>query len=77
MGEELLRKLGQRIARSLAALGGDPDLPVEKHAAFRRAVAAREKAAVDLARTVVTAPAAGVISNMKLQVGEYVMQVRP
>jgi membrane fusion protein (multidrug efflux system) len=74
VGEESLRKLDQRIARSLAALGGDPDLPVEKHPAFRRAVATREKAAVDLARTVVHAPATGVISNMKLQVGEYVKE---
>jgi membrane fusion protein (multidrug efflux system) len=29
VGEESLRKLDQRIARSLAALGGDPQLPVE------------------------------------------------
>lgn len=74
VGEESLGKLDQRIARSLAALGGDPELPVEKHPAFRRAMATREKASVDLARTVINAPAAGVISNMKLQVGEYVKE---
>ena len=39
LGEESLVKLDQRVARSLAALGGDPDLPVEKHPAFRRAMA--------------------------------------
>lgn len=73
-GEESLVKLSQRIARSLAALGGDPDLPVEKHPPFRRALVSREQAAVDLARTVVSAPATGVVSNMKLQVGEYVKE---
>ncbi len=73
-GEELLRKLDQRVARSLAALGGDPDLPVEKHPPYRRAAAIREQAAVDLARTAIDAPATGVISNMKLQVGEYVKE---
>lgn len=72
IGEESLRKLDQRIARTLAALGGDADLPVDKHPRFRRAATIREQASVDLERTVVNAPAAGVISNMKLQIGEYV-----
>jgi membrane fusion protein (multidrug efflux system) len=74
VGEKLLRKLDQRIARSLAALGGDPDLPVEKHPLHRRAVAVREQATVNLARTVVNAPASGIVSNMKLQAGEYVKE---
>ena len=77
LGEESLVKLDQRVARSLAALGGDPDLPVEKHPAFRRAMAIREQANVDLSRTVVSAPATGIISNMKLQVGEYVKEGTP
>ncbi len=72
--EESLRKIDQRIARSIAALGGDPDLPVEQHPRFRRAVAIRDQAAVDLQRTLITAPAHGVVSNMKLQVGEYVKE---
>lgn len=73
-GAESMRKLDQRIARNLAALGGDANLPVEKHARFRQAVAVREQASFDLARTVVNAPARGIISNMKLQVGEYVKE---
>ena len=77
VGEESLRRLDERIARSLAALGGDPDLPVEKHAPFRQAMAVREQAGVDLAHTVVNAPATGVVSNMKLQVGEYVKEGNP
>lgn len=74
VGEESLRKLDQRIARSVAALGGDPQLPVEKHPRYRRAMAVREQASVDLARTLIDAPATGVVSNMKLQVGEYVKE---
>ena len=74
VGKELLRKLDQRISRSLAALGGDPQLPVEKHPSYQRAMAIREQASVDLARTVIDAPASGIISNMKLQAGEYVKE---
>jgi membrane fusion protein (multidrug efflux system) len=74
VGEESRRKIDQRIARSIAALGGDPNLPVEEHPRFRRAMAIRDQAAVDLERTVIKAPASGVISNMKLQVGEYVKE---
>jgi len=72
MGEQSLRKLAQRISRSLAALEDDPDLPAREHPRYRRAMAIRERAAVDLARTVIKAPAMGVVSNMRLQAGEYV-----
>jgi membrane fusion protein (multidrug efflux system) len=74
IGRESLHKLDQHVARSLAALGDDPELPMEKHPRFRRAMAIREQASVDLARTVTKAPATGVISNMKLQIGEYVKE---
>ena len=71
-GEETMRTIDQRIARSIAAHGNDPNMPVDKHPRFRHAMAVREQALVDLGRTVVRAPAKGVVSNMKLQVGEYV-----
>ncbi len=74
VGRESLHKLGQRVARSLAALGDDPELPMEQRPRFRRAMAIREQASIDLARTVTKAPATGVVSNMKLQVGEYVKE---
>jgi len=74
IGRESLHKLDQHVARSLATLGDDPELPVEKHPRFRRAMAIREQSSVDLARTVTKAPATGVISNMKLQIGEYVKE---
>lgn len=71
-GEETMRTIDQRIARSLAAHGNDPNMPVDEHPRFRHAMAVREQALVDLGHTIVRAPAKGVISNMKLQVGEYV-----
>jgi len=74
IGRESLHKLGQRVTRSLATLGGDSELPVEKHPRFRRSMAIREQASINLARTVTKAPAAGVVTNMRLQVGEYVKE---
>ncbi len=62
----------ERAARVLASLGGDTRLPVEQHPRFREALAARDTARLDLERTRVVAPAAGVVSNMRLQAGERV-----
>jgi len=67
----------ERAARALAALGGDPNLPAERHPRFLEAQAARNAAQLDLAHTRVTAPAAGVVSNMRLQAGEYVARGVP
>jgi membrane fusion protein (multidrug efflux system) len=62
----------QRVARALAGLGGDPQLPAARHPRVLEAQAARAAAALDLARTRVHAPVAGTVSNMKLQAGEHV-----
>src|SRR5688572_15069169 len=66
---EAATERGKRVA---ASLGGDAGLPAERHPRYLAAVAARDAARVDLARTRVAAPAAGVVSNMKLQAGERV-----
>ena len=57
MGERQLQLLEQRIARTLAKLDGDPKLPPERHPRFHRAQAVRDKAEVDLSRTIVRAAA--------------------
>jgi len=62
----------ERSRRVVASLGGDVALPAERHPRYVAAVAARDAARVDLERTRVAAPAAGVVSNMKLQPGERV-----
>jgi membrane fusion protein (multidrug efflux system) len=67
-----LENIHERTNRVLASLAGDPQLPAERHPRFAEAKAAFDAAQVDLARTRVTAPTAGVVSNMKLQVGEHV-----
>ncbi len=62
----------ERSRRVVASLGGDLALPADRHPRYVAAVAARDAARVDLERTRVAAPAAGVVSNMKLQPGERV-----
>jgi membrane fusion protein (multidrug efflux system) len=62
----------QEIAEVRARLGGDRDQPVEALPSVREARAARDRAALDLARTEVRAPAAGIVTNFNLQPGEYV-----
>ena len=60
------------MAASSAALNGDPQLAVEAHPLVREKTAARERAALDLARTTVRAPVDGVVVNMRLQQGEQI-----
>jgi membrane fusion protein (multidrug efflux system) len=69
-----LTSVQERGARVLSSLSGDPKLPVERHPRVREAQAARNAAALDLARTRVTAPAAGTVNNMRLQPGAQVVR---
>jgi membrane fusion protein (multidrug efflux system) len=72
-----LTAVKERTARVLASLGGDPNLPAARHPRSLEAQAARSAAQLDLGHTRVTAAAAGVVSNMKLQPGEYVARGVP
>jgi membrane fusion protein (multidrug efflux system) len=57
---------------ALAQLGGTVDAPIERNPRFLQAQAQVDKAKRDLARTVVTAPMAGIATNVDaLQVGAY------
>ncbi|MDH4324412.1 MAG: HlyD family secretion protein [Betaproteobacteria bacterium] len=67
----------ERVARVLAGLGGDPKLPSARHPRVLEAQAAREVAALELARTRVHAPVAGTVSNLRLQAGEHVARGTP
>lgn len=62
----------QRASRALAALGGDEAIRADAHPSFRAARAERDAGRDELARVRITAPAAGIVSNMRLQAGERV-----
>ncbi len=60
----------QALANILANLGGDPKIETDKHPQVLAAAAQRDQAAYDLARTVIAAPADGIIAQVdKLQKG--------
>ncbi|UVK37534.1 HlyD family secretion protein [Mesorhizobium sp. AR10] len=63
----------QGIISAKAALGGNPDIETDRHPTVMAALAARDKAAYDLAQTTVKAPADGVISQASsFKVGQFV-----
>lgn len=67
----------QRVQRVLAQLAGDEVLSVEQHPRYQAAQATYDQAAIDLKATTIHAPASGIVSNMKLQVGEYAQAGKP
>lgn len=67
----------QKIQRTLAALGGDPKIDTEKHPLVREKIAVRDRAKLDLERTVVRAPVSGTAVNMRLLPGEQVRVATP
>jgi membrane fusion protein (multidrug efflux system) len=67
----------EKIQRVLTALSGDPNLPADQHAGVRDKMAARERAALDLARTTIRAPVEGVVVNLRLQQGEQIKAATP
>lgn len=70
--EQGVAKARQGVAAALAALGGDPAIETDKHPSVMLALAARERAALDLSRTSIAAPADGVVSQTdRLHVGQY------
>lgn len=63
----------QGIVSAKAALDGNPDIETDKHPTVMSALAARDKAAYDLAQTTVRAPADGVVSQASsFKVGQFV-----
>lgn len=67
----------EKLRRVLAALSGDPELPAEQHPLVREKMAARERAALDLARTTIRAPVDGMVVNVRLQQGEQIKAATP
>ena len=72
-----LDSIREKTNRVIASLSGNPDMPVERLPRYAEARAAFDAAMLDLTRAEVKAPFAGVVSNLKLQVGEYVEKGAP
>jgi len=77
MARQSLEAVREDISGVLAKLGGNGILPIDQHPSVAEATAERDRAALDLKRTLVLAPRAGVVSNLELQPGEYVAAGRP
>ncbi|MGD9802178.1 MAG: HlyD family secretion protein [Hyphomicrobiaceae bacterium] len=67
----------QKMQRVLAQLGGNPEIQTADHPLVREMVAARDRAKLDLDRTVVRAPLGGLAVNVKLLPGEHVRVATP
>jgi membrane fusion protein (multidrug efflux system) len=61
----------QDLARLLAGLGGQPDSPLQSNPRYLSAKADRDQAALQLQRTSIVAPFAGIASKVP-QLGQYV-----
>lgn len=69
--------LRQKSLRILAQLGGKVDLPLESHADYQHAKAARDDAELDLRRTKVHAPISGIVGPVRIEAGEYITAGSP
>lgn len=72
-----VRTVKERQRRVLTALNGNPEMPADEHPMVRDKTAARERAALDFARTSVRAPVEGVVVNLRVQRGEQVKAATP
>ncbi len=61
----------------LAELSGEPGILIEDHPIYLHARAAREMAALNLSYARILAPTNGIVTNVNLEPGEYVIKGRP
>jgi len=73
-----LKSEQEQAASVLALLGGNPDLPVDRHPSVATAQAALDKATLELSYTEVRAPDDGIVAKVEqLQVGDYINAATP
>ena len=69
--QQTLAQAKQHTESAISALGGDPTIKTDDHPLVLAALAKRDQAALDLANTTVTAPAAGIVAQAdRLVVGQ-------
>lgn len=72
--EQRVAQSRQGVAAALADLGGDPAIATDSHPTVMQALATRDRAALDLERTAVHAPADGIASQTdRLRVGQFAL----
>jgi len=72
MAQQKTMALKAQIAQIEAQLGGNPFGPVEQQASYQQALAARDKAALELSYATISAPAAGVVTEVDVKPGDVV-----
>ncbi len=77
MAKREVDAVGQRNRMLLAELVGDAAIKVADHPKHLAALAELDRAELDFSYTTVVAPADGIVSNIKLQHGEYVRSGEP
>lgn len=76
--EQLYSSAQQQIAAALAGLGGDPNIPLERHPFVMEAQAQLDHAQLDISYATVVAPADGIVTKVEeLQVGSYINASQP
>lgn len=77
IAEEELRSVRGKRRQLLTDLGGDPDGATATHPDVQRAQAAIDRAELDLRRTRLVAPAAGIVARVKPEPGEVIEANEP
>ena len=77
MAQQKTMALKAQIAQIEAQLGGNPFGAVEQQAAYQQALAVRDKAALELSYATISAPAAGVVTEVDVKPGDVVTAGRP
>jgi membrane fusion protein (multidrug efflux system) len=77
MAHREIAVIEERNRMVVAQLAGDPDRAPERHPLFLLALADRDRAALELTRTQVFAPASGYLSNVVLETGEHIEAGQP
>ena len=77
MAQQKTVALKAQIAQIQATLGGNANKPIDQQPAYQQALAARDKAALQLSYTTIKASAAGVVTQVSVKPGDVVTSGRP